>query len=76
MRARRPFCHVLRPALLLIAATAHASRAMVLTGTGVLDDVVALPGTNAWAVGHYGSLATPRTMVRALERYRLATGLG
>jgi hypothetical protein len=77
MRARRAIPHVLGPAgLLLIAAavaavaavpaeavTARAAPAAVLTGTGVLDDVVAVTATNAWAVGHYGGLANPKTLV-------------
>ncbi len=77
MRARRAIHHVLGPASpLLIAAavtavpsapaeamTARATPAAVLTGTGVLDDVVAVTATNAWAVGHDGDLANPKTLI-------------
>src|SRR5215470_16715491 len=77
MRARRVTQNVLGPAAsLLIAAavaavpaaradaiTARATHAAVLTGTGVLNDVVAISPTNAWAVGHYGGLFHPKTLV-------------
>src|SRR5258708_2582143 len=77
MRARRAIHHVLGPASpLLIAAavtavpsapaeamTARATPAAVVTGTGVLDDVVAVTATNAWAVGHDGDLANPKTLI-------------
>src|SRR5262249_51552993 len=45
------------------AVTARAAPAAVLTGTGVLDDVVAITATNAWAVGHSGDVANPKTLV-------------
>ncbi len=77
MRARHAIHRVLRPAgsLLIVAAvavvpaaraeamTARATPAAVLTGTGVLDDVVAITAANAWAVGHFGGLAHPRNLV-------------
>jgi len=76
MRVRRAIHHVLGSAgpLLIAAAvavvpatgaeamTARAAPAVVLTGTGVLDDVVAITATNAWAVGHVG-IANPKTLV-------------
>ncbi len=77
MRPRRVIHHVLGPAGPLLiaaavtlvpaapaeAATARVTPAAVLTGTGVLNDVVAIMARNAWAVGHYGGLANPRTLV-------------
>jgi hypothetical protein len=77
MRARRVFRNALGvvSALLIVAAaaavpaaqaeamTARPTPGEVLIGTGVLNDVVAVSATNAWAVGHYGNLAHPRTLV-------------
>jgi len=77
MRARRAVHRVLGSAgPLLIAAVvvavpaapaeasaASAAPGAVLAGTGVLDDVVAITATNAWAVGHSGPLGNPRTLV-------------
>jgi hypothetical protein len=76
MRARRVIHHVLGPVgpLLIAAAVAGVPAAQaeaitaraapaVLTGTGVLDDVVAITTTDAWAVGHFGALAVPKTLV-------------
>lgn len=77
MRAGRVVSRVLGPAgSLLIAAasvtvpaahaeviTARAAPAAVLSGTGVLNDVVAITPRNAWAVGHSGSFAHPRTLI-------------
>lgn len=45
------------------AVTARAAPEAVLAGTGVLDDVVAITPRDAWAVGHYGSLAHPRILI-------------
>ena len=52
----------------LPAAAAQASAApapgAVLAGNGVLNDVVATSSSNAWAVGHYGSVCTgTRTLI-------------
>jgi len=77
MRARRAIHRAFGPvgSLLIAAAvaavpaadaeavTARAAPAAVLTGTGVLDDVVAITATNAWAVGHSGDVANPKTLV-------------
>lgn len=41
----------------------RAVPAAVLAGTGVLDDVVATSAGNAWAVGHFGPLSQPRTLI-------------
>ena len=45
------------------AATAREAPGSVLAGTGVLDDVAATSAGNAWAVGHYGGLSQPRTLI-------------
>ena len=45
------------------AITVGAAPAAVLTGSGVLDDVVAVTATNAWAVGHHGARGNSRTLV-------------
>jgi len=73
MRARRAIHNVLGPAgpMLIAAAVAavpaahakamstRATPAAVLTGTGVLDDVVAITAANAWAVGRRISIPLP-----------------
>jgi hypothetical protein len=51
------------PAALAEAMPARPAQGAVLAGTGVLDDVVAVGARDAWAVGHSGSLASPRTLV-------------
>jgi hypothetical protein len=51
------------PAAHAEAVTARATPLTVLTGTGVLNDVVAVTATNVWAVGHYGGLANPKALV-------------
>ena len=51
------------PAARADASTTRATPAAVLNGTGVLDGVVAISATNAWAVGHAGGLARPKTLV-------------
>jgi hypothetical protein len=53
----------------------------VLAGTGVLDDVVATSARNAWAVGHFGSLSQPRTLIehwngKTWQRVRVAPADG
>src|SRR5215469_14358761 len=74
MRARRVVRYVLGPLLIAAAVatvpaaqagvmTARVTSVSVLAGTGVLDDVVAITATNAWAVGHYGALTNPKTLV-------------
>jgi hypothetical protein len=63
---------------------AHVSGAVpaaVLAGTGVLDDVVATSARNAWAVGHFGPLSQPRTLIehwngKTWQRVRVAPAHG
>lgn len=43
--------------------TAAGDPVAVLAGTGVLNDVVVLTATNAWAVGRSGSVTSPKTVV-------------
>ncbi|MDR2986046.1 MAG: hypothetical protein LBV34_14515 [Nocardiopsaceae bacterium] len=51
------------PAAQADAVTARPTPAAVLSGTGVLNDVVAISATNAWAVGHFGDLSHPKTLI-------------
>jgi len=58
-----------------------AAPTAVLAGTGVLDDVVATSARNAWAVGHFGPLSQPRTLIehwngKTWQRVRVAPAHG
>jgi hypothetical protein len=54
---------VLGPAAHAEVRSSRAVPAPVLSGTGVLDDVVAITPRNAWAVGHQGNLSHPKSLI-------------
>jgi hypothetical protein len=64
-----------------LARGGGATPSGVLAGTGVLDDVVATSARNAWAVGHFGPLSHPKTLIehwngKAWQRVRVTPAIG